>query len=36
LLQLQPEIFKITFKQLLWRAKKSYFPAIESWIEQVV
>lgn len=30
------EIFKLFFKQLLWRAKKKYFPAIELWLEQVV
>jgi hypothetical protein len=28
------EIFKATFKQLLWRAKKKYFPSIVSWLEQ--
>ena len=26
------EIFKSTFKQLLWRAKKKYFPSIELWL----
>lgn len=30
------EIFKFNFKQLLWRAKKKYFPTIDSWIEQLV
>lgn len=30
------EIFKSIFRQLLWRAKKKYFPAIESWLEQLV
>lgn len=30
------EIFKSIFGQLLWRAKRKYFPAIESWLEQVV
>ena len=30
------EIFRSTFKQLLWRAKKKYFPAIELWLEQAV
>jgi hypothetical protein len=29
------EIFKSTFRQLIWRAKK-YFPTIESWLEQIV
>jgi hypothetical protein len=30
------EIFKDIFGLLLWRAKKKYFPAISSWLEQVV
>jgi hypothetical protein len=30
------EIFRLHFKQLLWRAKKKYFPAIELWLEQLV
>ena len=28
------EIFRNIFKQLLWRTKKKYFPAIELWLEQ--
>jgi hypothetical protein len=30
------DIFKRVFGQLLWRAKKKYFPLIESWLEQIV
>lgn len=30
------EIFKSNFRQLLWRDKKKYFLAIDSWLEQVV
>jgi hypothetical protein len=30
------EIFKFNFRQLLWRAKKKYFPHIVSWPEQFV
>lgn len=30
------EIFKFNFRQLLWRAKKKYFPTIVSWLEQLV
>jgi hypothetical protein len=30
------EIFESIFGLLLWRANKKYFPAIESWLEQVV
>ena len=28
--------FKEIFRQLLWRAKKKYFPAIELWIDHLV
>ena len=28
-------VFKEIFRQLLWRAKKKYFPAIESWIDHL-
>lgn len=30
------EIFKFNFRQLLWRAKKKYFPSIVLWLEQLV
>lgn len=30
------QIFKKSFGELLWRAKKSYFPSIQSCLEQVV
>jgi hypothetical protein len=30
------EILRNFFKQLLWRMKKKYFPAIELWLEQNV
>lgn len=30
------EIFKFNFRQLLWRAKKKFFPHIVSWLEQLV
>jgi len=30
------EIFKATFRQLLWRTKMKYFTFIVSWLEQLV
>jgi len=30
------EMFKYTFRRLLWRAKKNYFSEIELWLEQIV
>lgn len=29
------ELFKFNFGQLLWRAKKKYFPLIESWLQLI-